>query len=156
MSYEELLADIFRRFPSVQGSGFTPGAFKPGLERMLAFDEALGFPSKALKTIHIAGTNGKGSVANMLASALTSCGYKVGLFTSPHLIDFRERARIGKDLIPKDYVFDFLTEWLPWIKEHDLSFFEITTGLAFGAGRPPGLHQCPGAPGALHSHFHRL
>ena len=131
MSYEELLADIFRRFPSVQGSGFTPGAYKPGLERMLAFDEALGFPSKALKTIHIAGTNGKGSVANMLASALTSCGYKVGLFTSPHLIDFRERARIGKDLIPKDYVFDFLTEWLPWIKEHDLSFFEITTGLAF-------------------------
>jgi len=131
MSYEDLLADIFKRFPSVQGSGFTPGAYKPGLEHMQAFDEALGNPSKALKTIHVAGTNGKGSVANMLASALTSCGYKVGLFTSPHLIDFRERARIGGQMIPKEYVFDFLTEWLPWIKEHDLSFFEITTGLAF-------------------------
>lgn len=131
ISYEDLLADIFRRFPSVQGSGFTPGAYKPGLEHMRAFDEALGFPSKALKTIHVAGTNGKGSVANMLASALTSCGYKTGLFTSPHLIDFRERARIGGEMIPKEYVYDFLTEWLPWIKAHDLSFFEITTGLAF-------------------------
>ena len=131
MSYEDLLADIFRRFPSVQGSGFTPGAYKPGLEHMQAFDEALGSPSKVLKTIHVAGTNGKGSVANMLASALTSCGYKMGLFTSPHLIDFRERARIDGNMIPKEYVYDFLTEWLPWIKEHDLSFFEITTGMAF-------------------------
>ena len=131
LSYEELLADIFNRFPSVQGSGFTPGAYKPGLEHMRAFDEALGFPSKALKTIHVAGTNGKGSVANMLASALTSCGYRTGLFTSPHLVDFRERARIGGEMIPKEYVYEFLTEWLPWIKEHDLSFFEITTGLAF-------------------------
>jgi len=131
MSYEQLLADIFKRFPSVQGSGFTPGAYKPGLEHMQTFDEALGCPSKALKTIHVAGTNGKGSVANMLASALTSCGYRVGLFTSPHLIDFRERARIGGEMIPKEYVYNFLTEWLPWIKEHDLSFFEITTGLAF-------------------------
>ena len=131
MSYEDLLADIFRRFPSVQGSGFTPGAYKPGLEHMQAFDEALGSPSKVLKTIHVAGTNGKGSVANMLASAFTSCGYKVGLFTSPHLIDFRERARIGGSMIPKEYVYEFLTEWLPWIKEHDLSFFEITTGMAF-------------------------
>ena len=131
MTYEELLADIFRRFPSVQGSGFTPGAYKPGLEHMQAFDKVLGYPSKALKTIHIAGTNGKGSVANMLASALSSCGYKTGLFTSPHLIDFRERARIGGEMVPKDYVYNFLTQWLPWIREHDLSFFEITTGLAF-------------------------
>ena len=131
LSYEELLADIFRRFPSVQGNGFTPGAYKPGLEHMQAFDQALGFPSKALKTIHVAGTNGKGSVANLLASALHSCGYKVGLFTSPHLIDFRERARIDGSMIPKEYVHTFLLEWLPWIKEHDLSFFEITTGLAF-------------------------
>ena len=151
ISYEQLLADIFKRFPSVQGSGFTPGAYKPGLEHMRAFDDALGYPSRALKTIHVAGTNGKGSVANMLASALTSCGYKVGLFTSPHLIDFRERARIGRRffgqgpeddkrhsehseesvMIPKEYVYGFLTEWLPWIKEHELSFFEITTGMAF-------------------------
>ena len=130
-SYEELLQEIFTRFPSVQGSGFTPGAYKPGLEHMQAFDQALGCPSEAIRTIHVAGTNGKGSVANMLASALTTCGYKVGLFTSPHLEDFRERARIGGKMIPKEYVYSFLTQWLPWIKEHDLSFFEITTGLAF-------------------------
>ena len=130
-SYEELLQEIFTRFPSVQGSGFTPGAYKPGLEHMQAFDQALGCPSEAIRTIHVAGTNGKGSVANMLASALTTCGYKVGLFTSPHLEDFRERARIGGKMIPKEYVYSFLTRWLPWIKEHDLSFFEITTGLAF-------------------------
>ena len=131
ISYEELLADIFRRFPSVQGNGFTPGAYKPGLSHMYAFDEALGFPSRRLRTIHVAGTNGKGSVANMLASVLGACGYKAGLFTSPHLVDFRERVRIGASLIPKDYVKDFLIEWMPWIREHDLSFFEITTGLAF-------------------------
>ena len=131
MSYEELLAHIFRRFPSVQGNGFTPGAYKPGLEHMQLFDEVLGHPSRAFKSIHVAGTNGKGSVSNMLASALTSCGYKVGLFTSPHLMDFRERARIGSEMIPREYVYDFLRTWLPWIQDHDLSFFEITTGLAF-------------------------
>ncbi|MBQ9194092.1 MAG: bifunctional folylpolyglutamate synthase/dihydrofolate synthase [Bacteroidales bacterium] len=129
--YEALLKDIFKRFPSVQGSGFTPGSYKPGLEHMRAFDEALGFPSRELRTIHIAGTNGKGSVASMLASAFGACGYKAGLFTSPHLTDFRERIKIGGEMIPKDYVQAFLTAWLPWIQEHDLSFFEITTGLAF-------------------------
>lgn len=138
--YEALVQDIFRRFPSVQKDGFTPGAYKPGLERMQAFDEALGSPSRQIHSIHIAGTNGKGSVANMLASALSACGLKTGLFTSPHLVDFRERVRIapGKEaqeeepsfMVPKDYVFSFLTEWMPWITEHQLSFFEITTGLA--------------------------
>ena len=113
MSYEELLAHIFKRFPSVQGNGFTPGAYKPGLEHMRLFDEVLGHPSRAFKSIHVAGTNGKGSVSNLLASALTSCGYKVGLFTSPHLIDFRERARIGGEMIPQEYVYEFLRTWLP-------------------------------------------
>jgi dihydrofolate synthase/folylpolyglutamate synthase len=131
MTYEELLDHIFKRFPSVQGSGFTTGAYKPGLEHMQLFDEVLGHPSRAFKSIHVAGTNGKGSVSNLLASALTSCGYKVGLFTSPHLIDFRERARIGGEMIPQEYVYEFLKTWLPWIQNHDLSFFEITTGLAF-------------------------
>ena len=131
LSYEDLLQEIFRRFPSVQGSGFTPGAYKPGLDNMRVFDEALGHPSRQFRAIHIAGTNGKGSVANMLASACDACGLRTGLYTSPHLMDFRERARIGGEMIPKDYVQAFLTEWLPWIKEHNLSFFEITTGLAF-------------------------
>ena len=131
MDYEELIGLIFKRFPSVQGNGFTPGSYKPGLEHMRAFDQALGCPSQKLRTIHIAGTNGKGSVASMLASALGSCGYKAGLFTSPHLNDFRERIKVGGEMIPKDYVQAFLTEWLPWMQEQDLSFFEITTGLAF-------------------------
>ena len=129
--YEALVQEIFRRFPSVQKEGFTPGAYKPGLERMRAFDAALGYPSRQLRAIHVAGTNGKGSVANLLASALTSCGIRTGLFTSPHLVDFRERMRMPGGLIPREYVFDFLTRWLPWCTEHGLSFFEITTGMAF-------------------------
>ena len=103
--YLRLVQDIFRRFPSVQKDGFAPGAYKPGLERMQAFEEALGNPSRRFRSIHIAGTNGKGSVANMLASACTVSGLRTGLFTSPHLTD--------------------------WIVAHELSFFEITTGLAF-------------------------
>ncbi|MBQ9411026.1 MAG: bifunctional folylpolyglutamate synthase/dihydrofolate synthase [Bacteroidales bacterium] len=129
-AYNALIQDIFTRFPSVQKAGFTAGAYKPGLERMRAFDQALGYPSRKFKAIHVAGTNGKGSVANMLASALSECGYKTGLFTSPHLLDFRERIR-ANNLIQREYVFDFLTQWMPWIVENNLSFFEITTGLAF-------------------------
>lgn len=129
-AYNSLMEDIFRRFPSVQKDGFTSGAYKPGLERMLSFDRFLGYPSRQFKSIHIAGTNGKGSVANLVASALQSCGLSVGLFTSPHILDFRERIRVnGK--IPMEYVFKQLSSWMPWIVENDLSFFEITTGLAF-------------------------
>lgn len=155
-AYRALVEDIFHRFPSVQRDGFSAGAYKPGLERQLAFEEALGHPSRQFRAIHIAGTNGKGSVANLLASALSACGLRTGLFTSPHLTDFRERMIIaGRDrspgdvasrpctgkylresgpsrlLIPKQFVFDFLTEWLPWCTERGLSFFEITTGLSF-------------------------
>ena len=129
--YQGLIQDIFGRFPSVQKEGFTAGAYKPGLERMQAFDEALGFPSRQLNAIHIAGTNGKGSVANMLASACKASGLKTGLFTSPHLLDFRERMRIDGEMIDKEYVFAFLNRWMNWIVAHELSFFEITTGLAF-------------------------
>ncbi|MBO4635027.1 MAG: bifunctional folylpolyglutamate synthase/dihydrofolate synthase [Bacteroidales bacterium] len=142
--YESLVQDIFRRFPSVQKVGFKNGAYKPGLERMRAFDQALGYPSRQFRSIHVAGTNGKGSVANMLASVLSSCGLRTGLFTSPHILDFRERMVVasrpysgqmppetGPCQIPRPYVFNFLTRWLPWITEHELSFFEITTGMAF-------------------------
>jgi dihydrofolate synthase/folylpolyglutamate synthase len=129
--YQALVEDIFRRFPSVQKDGFSAGAYKPGLERMEAFEEALGHPTRQFRSIHVAGTNGKGSVSNMLASALSSCGLKTGLFTSPHLLDFRERMEAGGTLIPKEYVYGFLTRWLPWITENQLSFFEITTGMAF-------------------------
>ena len=132
--YGALLEEIFQRFPSVQKTDFAT-AYKPGLAGMEAFCEALGHPERAFKSIHVAGTNGKGSVSSLLASALAGVGLRTGLYTSPHLVDFRERARIvtgdSFDLIPKDYVFDFLTTWKPYFVEHDLSFFEITTGLAF-------------------------
>ena len=132
--YGALLEEIFQRFPSVQKTDFAT-AYKPGLQGMEAFCEALGHPERAFKSIHVAGTNGKGSVASLLASALAGVGLRTGLYTSPHLVDFRERARIISgdtfDLIPKDYVFDFLTAWKPYFVDHDLSFFEITTGLAF-------------------------
>ena len=129
--YLRLVQDIFRRFPSVQKDGFTPGAYKPGLDRMRAFEDALGNPSRRFRSVHVAGTNGKGSVANMLASACASSGLETGLFTSPHLVDFRERMCVNGELIPKEFVFSFLTEWMNWIVAHELSFFEITTGLAF-------------------------
>ena len=132
--YAALLEEIFQRFPSVQKTDFNT-AYKPGLTGMEGFCEALGHPERAFKSIHIAGTNGKGSVASLLTSALAGAGLRTGLYTSPHLVDFRERARIvlgdSFDLVPKEYVFDFLSTWKTYFLEHNLSFFEITTGLAF-------------------------
>ena len=133
-AYGQLLEEIFQRFPSVQKTDFA-SAYKPGLERMQAFCDALGHPERAFRSVHVAGTNGKGSVASLLTAALASSGLRTGLYTSPHLVDFRERARIVSgdafDLIPKEYVFGFLTQWKPYFVEQELSFFEITTGLAF-------------------------
>ena len=129
--YEALLKDLFSRHPSVQTAGFSAGAYKPGLAGMLHFDAALGHPSQGFRSVHVAGTNGKGSVCSMLASALAARGLRVGLYTSPHLTDFRERIKIvtddGAELIPREEVFRFLTE----VDLDGLSFFEITTGLAF-------------------------
>ena len=130
-TYRALVEEIFTLFPSVQRDGFTPGAYKPGLEKMEAFLEALGHPENKFSSIHVAGTNGKGSVSSMLAAALSATGLRTGLYTSPHLIDFRERIRIGGEMVPKGYVFDFLTEWKPYFLRQRLSFFEITTGLCF-------------------------
>ena len=135
--YQHKLERIFVRFPSVQNIGFGE-AYKPGLAHMEEFDTRMGNPSKGFRSIHVAGTNGKGSVANMLASALAATGLKVGLYTSPHILDFRERMRIldgstGEPvyLISKDDVWDFLSRWEESFDELKLSFFEITTGMAF-------------------------
>ena len=135
--YQHKLERIFVRFPSVQNTGFGE-AYKPGLAHMEEFDTRMGNPSKGFWSIHVAGTNGKGSVANMLASALAATGLKVGLYTSPHILDFRERMRIldgstGEPvyLISKDDVWDFLSRWEESFDELKLSFFEITTGMAF-------------------------
>ena len=129
-AYRALLDEIFRRFPSVQKTDFAT-AYKPGLAGMEAFCEALGHPERAFKSVHVAGTNGKGSVCSMLAAALSATGLRVGLYTSPHLVDFRERIKLverdGWSMIPREEVFRFLDG-----RDFDgLSFFEITTGLAF-------------------------
>ncbi len=129
--YRKLLGHIFEMHPSVQTQGFGTGAYKPGIDGMRAFDKAIGSPWTEYKTIHVAGTNGKGSVSSMLAAALSANGYRVGLYTSPHLVDFRERARIVHNgtwkMISEQAVWDFLTAH----NLDGLSFFEITTALAF-------------------------
>lgn len=126
--YNRELEWIFNQFPSYQMVGGR--AYKPGIETMKEFDAKLGYPHKSYMTIHIAGTNGKGSVSHMLASALASAGLKVGLYTSPHLIDFRERIRINGEMISRESVYDFLTEWKGFMLEQKPSFFEITTAMA--------------------------
>lgn len=128
--YDKEIKELFEKHPSVQNAKFKD-AYKPGLEHMLRFDEALGFPSKKIRTVHIAGTNGKGSVANMIAACFIGTGFKTGLYTSPHILDFRERMRIGSELITEEYVYDFIKRWKPVFEELSLSFFEITTGMAF-------------------------
>lgn len=134
-SYQKKVEAIFIRFPSVQKVPFKD-AYKPGLANMLRFEEVLGNPHDRLRTIHVAGTNGKGSVANMLASVLSACGLRVGLYTSPHIVDFRERMRVagpdgGAELVSEEYVYDFLCRYEADMDALSLSFFEITTGMAF-------------------------
>lgn len=134
-SYAELIDRMWENFPSVQTTGFNPATFKPGLDRMKQAAALLGNPQDKYDTVHVAGTNGKGSVANMLASSLAATGRKTGLYTSPHILDFRERMRIIKDekayLVQKEFVFDFLTKWTSTFKELGLSFFEVSTLMAF-------------------------
>lgn len=134
-AYEEMIGRLFVRFPSFQKTGAS--AYKPGLGNMEFFDQLAGRPHASYRVIHVAGTNGKGSVSNMLASALASQGLRVGLYTSPHILDFRERMRIVSDgpesftLVPKEYVWDFVMKWQETFDHLDMSFFEITTSMAF-------------------------
>lgn len=106
-------------------------AYKPGLDTSRRLDDLLGNPHRNYKTIHIAGTNGKGSVAHTLASVLQKSGYKVGLYTSPHLIDFRERIRINGEMIPKANVTNFVDRYLSCHFDGHPSFFELTMMMAF-------------------------
>ena len=127
--YDEMLSALFVRFPSFQKVG--AGAYKPGIASMEFADQLMGHPHKKYKVIHVAGTNGKASVSNMLASVLAAAGYKVGLYTSPHILDFRERIRIvGEGMIPKEDVWDFVQQWKDTFDHLDMSFFEITTMMA--------------------------
>lgn len=129
MTYEETLHYLYTSTPVFQHSGAS--AYKPGLDTSIALDNYLDNPHKAYKTIHVGGTNGKGSVSHLLAAILRQSGYKVGLFTSPHLVDFRERIRINGKKITKEYVVDFVERHRATFEPLHPSFFELTSTLAF-------------------------
>jgi dihydrofolate synthase/folylpolyglutamate synthase len=120
---------MFAQLPMYHRIG--AAAYKADLQPTLDLMEALGHPERKFKSIHVAGTNGKGSVSHFLASILQEAGYKVGLYTSPHLVDFRERIRINGEMIPQDEVVDFVAAHYPMLTTLSLSFFEMTVGLAF-------------------------
>lgn len=153
--YKKEIDDLFIRFPSFQKAGGE--AYKPGIENMLELDKALGSPSAKFRSVHIAGTNGKGSVSHFIASALMAYGgsvvngsaigsadvggvgcsavggggLKVGLYTSPHLVDFRERIKVNGEMVPREWVYEFLQKRRALFEERSASFFEITTAMAF-------------------------
>lgn len=129
MNYTETIDYLFSSLPSFQNVGSL--AYKPGIERISDFCRKIGNPQRNYFIIHIAGTNGKGSVSNMLASILQQAGYQVGLYTSPHLTDFRERIRVNGEMISKQKVVNFVGKYRKEMKECELSFFEMTTVLAF-------------------------
>ncbi len=129
MNYAQTLEYLYARLPMFQRVG--PPAFKKDLSNTRALLEALGHPERKFRAVHIAGTNGKGSVSHMLAALYTARGFRVGLYTSPHFRDFRERVRIGRALIPEEAVVEFVECLRPHIERIRPSFFEITVALAF-------------------------
>ena len=129
MTYIQTVDYLFSHLPLFHRTG--PAAYKANLDNTLALDVHLNHPHRKFKTIHVAGTNGKGSVSHMLAAILQKSGYKTGLFTSPHLIDFRERIRINGEMITEDYVCRFVDENINLIEKISPSFFELTTLMAF-------------------------
>ena len=129
MNYQETINWMFNQLPMYQLQGAS--AYKKDLTNAVLLVNHLDNPHTKLRCIHVAGTNGKGSTSHMLASILQEAGYKVGLYTSPHLKDFRERIKINGNEISEDFVFDFITKNKTFFEENDMSFFEMTVGLAF-------------------------
>ena len=129
MNYSETIHYLFNATPLFQNLG--AGAYKPGLRTTEILDEHFGHPHHKFRSIHVAGTNGKGSCSHTLAAILQAADYKVGLFTSPHLLDFRERIRINGIMIPEQYVIDFVEKEKSFFEPLHPSFFEITTAMAF-------------------------
>lgn len=129
MSYEEAIAYLYERVPMFHKEG--KAALKIGLNNIIAFCEKLGQPQHQFKSVHVAGTNGKGSTSHTLAAILQSAGYKVGLFTSPHLKDFRERIRINGEMISETDVATFLTSHKTLVEQLNPSFFEVTVAMAY-------------------------
>jgi dihydrofolate synthase/folylpolyglutamate synthase len=129
MSYQETIDYLYTKLPMFSRIG--AAAIKPNLDNTIAICKLLGNPEQKIKTIHIAGTNGKGSTSHMLASIFQEAGYKTGLYTSPHLYDFRERIKVNGEMCSKEFVIEFTNRIKPFIEQVAPSFFEITVGMAF-------------------------
>jgi dihydrofolate synthase / folylpolyglutamate synthase len=129
MNYQETINWMFNQLPMYQTQGAS--AYKNDLTNIILFANHLGNPEKSLKCIHVAGTNGKGSTSHMLASILHEAGYKVGLYTSPHLKDYRERIKINGKMVSKKFVTQFINDNKDFLEQNKLSFFEMSVGLAF-------------------------
>ena len=129
MNYQETTEWLFKQLPMFQMQGAI--AYKKDLTNTHLLMDQLNHPELKFKSVHVAGTNGKGSTSSMIASILQEAGYKVGLYTSPHLKDFRERIRINGETISEDFVVDFVKNNKPFFEANALSFFEMTVGLAF-------------------------
>ncbi|WMI66149.1 folylpolyglutamate synthase/dihydrofolate synthase family protein [Aestuariibaculum sp. YM273] len=129
MIYQDTINWMFTQLPMYQRQGQT--AFKKDLSNTIKLVEYLNHPERNFKSIHVAGTNGKGSSSHMLASILQEAGYKVGLYTSPHLKDFRERIKINGNMVNETFVVDFIADNKVFLESNQLSFFEMTVGMAF-------------------------
>lgn len=129
MDYQETLNYLYNSAPLFQHVG--AGAYKEGLSNTHALDEHFGHPHQTFRTIHVAGTNGKGSCSHTLAAILQSAGYKVGLYTSPHLVDFRERIRVNGKPVSQEFVIDFVENHRSFFEPLHPSFFELATAMAF-------------------------
>ncbi len=129
MNYQETITFLYEQLPVFHRDGAS--AINPGLENTVAFCEYLGNPHRMFRSVHVGGTNGKGSTSHMLAAVLQSAGYKVGLYTSPHLKDFRERIRINGQPMAEEKVISFVEQNRSVLLELKLSFFELTVGMAF-------------------------
>lgn len=129
MNYPETLAYLYASAPAFERDGAP--AYKPGLGTSIALDNYLGNPHRSFRSIHVGGTNGKGTVCHTLAAILGEAGYRVGLYTSPHLTDFRERIRVNGEMIDKDYVVDFTERSRTFFEALKPSFFELASAMAF-------------------------
>ena len=129
MNYKETCNYLYNQTPMFEKQG--PSGYKEGLDNSLKLDEHFKHPHHKYRTIHVAGTNGKGSCAHTLSAILQSCGYKVGLYTSPHLVDFSERIRYNGAPIPEEYVIDFVEKEKVFFEPLQPSFFEVVTAMAF-------------------------
>lgn len=129
MNYEETIEYLFNQLPVYQNVGGS--AYKEGLGNSLLLDEYLDYPHKKFRTIHVGGTNGKGSTSHTIAAILSEAGYKVGLYTSPHLVDFRERIRVNGEKISEEYIIKFVADHRRFFEPIHPSFFELTMALAF-------------------------